>query len=85
MGPAKYQIIIQPLQVKEGYSIITNGGFEISPTLIKKTKYKTGKRILNKEVSKKINPILRKIVSTEEGTAGFANVKGYEIDRKSVV
>jgi len=71
------------LQLTKGYSIITNGGFEISPTLIKKTKYKTGKRILNKEVSKKINPILRKIVSTEEGTAGFANVKGYEIGGKT--
>ena len=71
------------LQLTKGYSIITNGGFEISPTLIKKTKYKTGKRILNKEVSKKINPILRKIVSTEEGTAGFANVRGYEIGGKT--
>ena len=71
------------LQLTKGYSIITNGGFEIFPTLIKKTKYKTGKRILNKEVSKKINPILRKIVSTEEGTAGFANVRGYEIGGKT--
>ncbi len=71
------------LQLTKGYSIITNGGFEISPTLIKKNKYKTGKRILNKEVSKKINPILRKIVSTEEGTAGFANVRGYEIGGKT--
>jgi len=71
------------LQLTKGYSIITNGGFEISPTLIKKTKYETGKRILNKEVSKKINPILRKIVSTEEGTAGFANVRGYEIGGKT--
>ena len=31
----------------------------------------------NKKVSKNLNPILRKIVSTEEGTAGFANVSGY--------
>ena len=38
---------------------------------------------MNKEVSKKINPILRKIVSTEEGTAGFANVRGYEIGGKT--
>jgi len=71
------------LQLAKGYSIISNGGFEIFPTLIKKNKYKNGKRILNKEVSKKINPILRKIVSTEEGTAGFANVKGYEVGGKT--
>jgi len=71
------------LQLTKGYSIVSNGGFEIFPTLIKKNKYKSGKRILNKEVSKKINPILRKIVSTEEGTAGFANVKGYEVGGKT--
>ena len=71
------------LQLIKGYSIVSNGGFEISPTLIKKDKYKNGKRILNKEVSKQLNPILRKIVSTEEGTASFANVKGYEIGGKT--
>ena len=71
------------LQLTKGYSIVSNGGFEIFPTLIKKDKYKNGKRILNKNVSKKINPILRKIVSTEEGTAGFADVKGYEIGGKT--
>jgi len=71
------------LQLTKGYSIVSNGGFEISPTLIKKDNYISGKRILNKEVSKKLNPILRKIVSTEEGTAGFANVKGYEIGGKT--
>jgi len=71
------------LQLTKGYSIVSNGGFEIFPTLIKKDKYTNGKRILDKEVSKKINPILRKIVSTEEGTAGFADVKGYEIGGKT--
>ena len=39
--------------------------------------------ILNKEVSKNLNPILRNIVSAEIGTAGFANVKGYEIGGKT--
>jgi len=71
------------LQLTKGYSIVSNGGFEISPTLIKKDEYKNGKQILNKEVSKQLNPILRKIVSTEEGTASFANVKGYEIGGKT--
>ena len=71
------------LQLTKGYSIVSNGGFEISPTLIKKDNNKKSKRILNKEVSKKLNPILRKIVSTEEGTAGFANVKGYDIGGKT--
>ena len=45
--------------------------------------YKKSKRILNKEVSKSLNPILRKIVTSEDGTAGFANVKGYQIGGKT--
>jgi len=71
------------LQLTKGYSIISNGGFDVSPTLIKKKNYEKTKRIISEEVSKKINPILRKIVSTEYGTAGFANVKGYDIGGKT--
>ena len=74
-----------PLQLVKGYSIITNGGYYIEPTLINKDDKKINqrRRILKKEVSKKINPILRKVVSTKEGTAGFANVFGYEIGGKT--
>ena len=71
------------LQLTKGYSIISNGGFDVSPTLVQKDKYIKTKRILNENVSDKINPILRKIVSTKEGTAGFANVKGYDIGGKT--
>tara|TARA_B100001741_G_scaffold264182_1_gene229142 strand:- start:10498 stop:12153 length:1656 start_codon:yes stop_codon:yes gene_type:complete len=71
------------LQLTKGYSIISNGGFDIFPTLIKKNNYKKSKRILNEEVSKSLNPILRKIVNSEDGTAGFANVKGYQIGGKT--
>ena len=72
------------LQLAKGYSIISNGGFNINPTLIKK-KEKESKniRILNKHVSSKINPILRKIVSTKEGTANFANIEGFEVGGKT--
>jgi len=70
------------LQLSKGYSIISNGGYEITPTLIEREKYKRI-RILDENLSDTINPILRKIVSTKEGTAGFANVKGYEIGGKT--
>jgi cell division protein FtsI (penicillin-binding protein 3) len=70
------------LQLSKGYSIISNGGYEITPTLLNKEKLPR-KRILNEKLSDTINPILRKIVSTKDGTAGFANVKGYEIGGKT--
>ncbi len=70
------------LQLSKAYSIISNGGYSISPTLLKKEKLQR-QRILNENLSKTINPILRKIVSTKEGTAGFANVRGYEIGGKT--
>ena len=41
------------------------------------------KKILKNNVSKKINLILRKVVSTEAGTANFADISGYEIAGKT--
>ncbi len=70
------------LQLVQAYSIITNGGYSVKPTLIKDRKIEK-KQILNKDVSKKILPILRKVVSTKEGTATLADVNGYEIGGKT--
>ena len=73
------------MQLIKGYSIISNGGYDIKPTLIKENlkKNKIKKRIIKEEVSKKINSILRKIVSSKEGTANFANIKGYQVGGKT--
>ncbi len=77
-------ITTTPLQIAKAYSIISNGGYEIKPTLLKKEKENFKKnKILKNEVSKKINPILRKVVSTKEGTASFANILGYQIAGKT--
>ncbi len=71
------------LQLAKAYSIIVNGGFNVNPSLIKIEKKEKKKKILNSEVSNKILPILRKIVTTKEGTASLANVKGFEIGGKT--
>jgi len=78
-------ITTTPLQLAKGYAIVTNGGFDIKPSLIKKNVGLTQnkKRIIKEGISKKINPILRKIVTTKEGTAGLANIEGYEIGGKT--
>ena len=73
------------LQLAKGYSILVNGGYDVNPSLIfsdeKKLENKT--LVLEKNVSKKILPILRKIVTEKEGTASLANVNGYEIGGKT--
>ncbi len=71
------------LQLANAYSTIVNGGYKISPTLIKQKSFTKNKRILDNGVSKKINTILRKIVTAKEGTASLANVKGYQIGGKT--
>ncbi len=76
-------ITTTPLQLAKGYAIISNGGFEVNPTLLKKEKEKEKKRIIRKGVSEEINLILRKIVNTKEGTANFANIEGYEVGGKT--
>ena len=77
-------ITTTPLQLAKAYAIITNGGYKIKPTLIKKEKkLKKGEQIISEEVSKKINGILRKIVTSKEGTANLANINGYQISGKT--
>tara|TARA_Y100000590_G_scaffold328225_1_gene372713 strand:+ start:2490 stop:4157 length:1668 start_codon:yes stop_codon:yes gene_type:complete len=78
-------ITTTPLQLAKGYSIISNGGYNIRPTLIKNNlnSKEFKKRILKKGISEKINPVLRKIVSTKEGTGEFANISGYEVGGKT--
>ena len=74
-------ITTTPLQLAKAYSILSNGGYEIEPTLIKKNRYIKGNKLLNHNVSHQINKILRKVVV--EGTATLADVKGYEVGGKT--
>ena len=78
-------ITTTPLQLAKGYSIITNGGFDIKPTLIKRDEdnINNKNRIIKKGISEKLNPILRKIVTNKEGTAELANIDGYEVGGKT--
>ena len=70
------------LQLAKGYAVLSNGGYEIKPTLIHNEIVKQ-ERILNKGVSEQVVSALRKIVNTEEGTAKFADAQGYEVSGKT--
>ena len=78
-------ITTTPLQLAKAYSIISNGGYNIKPTLIlDDTKIDIRyQQIISEDVSNNINSALRKIVTTKEGTASFANIDGYEIAGKT--
>ena len=76
-------IAVTPLQAAAAYAALTNGGNLIQPTLIKKEKYPINKRIISADTSKKINNILRKVVTEKEGTASLANIYGYEVAGKT--
>ena len=74
-----------PLQLAKAYAILGNGGYKIQPSIVKK---KTNlllekKQIISSATSKKINLTLRKVVANKEGTANFANIKGYDVGGKT--
>ncbi len=71
------------LQLANAYATIGNGGYKVSPTLIKKKRYKKGDQILSEKVSGDLISILRKVVTNKEGTASLANIDGYEITGKT--
>ena len=72
------------LQLAKGYAILSNGGYDIRPTLIHNNNNNNVRRqILNKGVSEQVVDVLRKVVDTDEGTAKFANVPNYEIGGKT--
>ena len=72
------------LQLAKGYAIISNGGYNVNPTIIKNQNDNQKKeKILKNSTSLNVIKILRKIVSTKEGTAGFANIPGYEVGGKT--
>jgi len=74
-----------PLQLARAYAILGNGGYKIQPTILRK-KLKPPEQkiqIISSETSDTINSILRKVVANKEGTANFANIKGYEVGGKT--
>ena len=73
------------LQLAKGYAILSNGGFDIKPNLVDNNSSENNKtnRLLKEGVSKKVVDALRKIVSTEEGTAKLADVENYQVAGKT--
>ena len=76
-------ITTTPLQATSIYASLANGGKLIKPTLVKEENKKNNIRLVSEKTSKKINKILRKVVTKDEGTAKLANVDGYYVGGKT--
>ncbi len=75
-------ITTTPLQATTAYASIVNGGIIIKPNLVKKNQQERT-RLISKKTSEKINDILRKVVTAEEGTASQADIDGYYVGGKT--
>ena len=76
-------ITTTPVQAASTFSAMVNGGKLIKPSLIKNRKKKETKNLISSETSKTINNILRKVVSSENGTAHLADKDGYYVGGKT--
>ena len=76
-------ITTTPLQATALYAAMSNGGKLIVPSLIQDRKMGESKQIISEETSKKINKILRKVVSDKNGTASLADKNGYYVGGKT--
>ena len=76
-------ITTTPLQATALYAAMSNGGKLIKPSLIKDRKIENSDTIISKKTSQEINKILRKVVTSKEGTASLANKNGYYVGGKT--
>ncbi|MEP5761178.1 MAG: penicillin-binding protein 2 [Litoreibacter sp.] len=71
-----------PLNLAAGYAAMVNGGYKVSPTLLKSTgTVERGPRVISERTSRQAREMLHAVV--ERGTASFARNTGYEIGGKT--
>ncbi len=75
-------IAATPLHLASAYATLSNGGFQVKPTLIKSDRDNLhGERIMSDDTSKVVLRMLRNVVT--RGTASFGEVKGYSVGGKT--
>ena len=76
-------ITTTPLQVTALYAALVNGGRLVTPSLIKDRKVDASQNIISKDTSIKLTNILRKVVTSKNGTASLADKNGYYVGGKT--
>ena len=78
-------ITTTPLQATALYAALSNGGKLIKPSLVKDRKKEIPKNIISKDTSIKLSTILRKVVTSENGTASLADKNDIKLAEKLVL
>lgn len=78
-------ILVTPMQMIRAYASISNGGFLVEPTLIKRKENEVNKKIqiFKKETVKDTTDALLLVTEGEKGTGKKARVDGYRIAGKT--
>ena len=76
-------ITTTPLQATALYAAMINGGKLIAPSIIKNRNNEKAEKIISSETSYKLRKILRKVVSSEIGTASLSDKNGYYVGGKT--
>ena len=77
-------ITTTPLQATALYAAMINGGNLVKPSLIQNHSNQKVDKIISKNTSDQLKTILRKVVSSKNGTASLADMEGYNVGGKPV-
>ena len=70
-----------PMHLAAGYAAIANGGYLVSPTILKQSAPKRGPRVMSENAARAARDMLRKVVTS--GTASMGEVPGYAVGGKT--
>ncbi len=70
-----------PLALAVGYSALVNGGYKITPTLLRRDAPQVGERVVSARTSHQMKKMLHDTV--QQGTASFAKIPGYPVGGKT--
>ncbi|MDA0963212.1 MAG: penicillin-binding protein 2, partial [Proteobacteria bacterium] len=70
-----------PMHLAAGYAAIANGGYYVSPTILKQSGPQLGPRVMSENAAAASRDMLRATVT--DGTASFADVPGYAVGGKT--
>lgn len=73
---------VSPLHLATAYAPFANGGYRVTPTLLKGGRVR-GERIISPETANTVLAMMRRVVHEDAGTANFADVPGYQVAGKT--